>query len=71
MKSVLCQIEVRCKILYPSRSCVFKGTALVSKTLKPLIKGHDNDHEGIRGSCNAACAILNEYGSQYEGNLRF
>ena len=50
---------------------MFKGTALVSKTLKPLIKGHDNDHEGIRGSCNAACAILNEYGSQHEGNLRF
>ena len=50
---------------------MFIGTALVSNTFKPLIKGHDNDREGIGGSCNAACAILNEYGSQYEGNLRF
>ena len=71
MKSVLCQTEVRCKILYPSRSCVFKGTALISKNFKPLIKGHDNDREGISGRYNAVCAIISRYGSQHEGNLRF
>ena len=68
MKSLWCQIEVRCKILCPSRSCLFKGTALDSKTFKPFVKGLDNDR---RGHYNALCAIINGYGSQHEGNLRF
>ena len=52
-------------------SYVFVGTVLVSKTIKPFVKGLDNDCERIRGCCNFACAIINKYGSQHEGNLRF
>ena len=50
---------------------MFIGTVLVSKTVKPFIKGLDNDLVGIRGCCNAACAIINGYDNRHEGNLRF